>query len=543
MDFDDIKLNALEEDKKAWIAKASKSASGICDLVNPYRQRDDCLFVSLHCGSFNFSYRLHWEDDEEDWLIRFPIPGKSMFLDEKVQNEVAVMKYVAQNTNIPLPRVIGYGMAEDNPTGLGPFIIMTWVEGTRMSDYMRKQGTPDKVAVLDPDLDENILKTLYGRMAEILLELWKLDFDRIGSLSMDESTGTWTISRRPLTVDMNELIRACGLNDCTPARTYTSSTDYIMSLIDLQWENLRQQRNSVYRSEYCRQKYTCRYLMQAIAPHFILRRDNYGPFKLFSDDLSPNNVLVDDNLNVTAVIDWEFCYAAPPQFAGSLPWWLILQHPPSLVNEIGPDAFLDSYLPKAEIFLQSLQEQEVDNGLITVENRLSARMRESLESRSVWFNLACRMVIDVDLIYWDLLDDFCWGPTRSMAERICKYICGAEIHKDFEDFVRYKIRHLNEYRAELGETEMIEYEDKCMEFANVYLQLLFGLYKLSLTNTAYVGQRSIITHSGHPNSSLGFNNCFCFSYGCYCCNHQSTSFLTTNTQKVRLQIVKRNNLG
>ncbi|RJE18769.1 Phosphotransferase enzyme family [Aspergillus sclerotialis] len=334
-----------------------------------------------------------------------------------------------------------------------------------MSDYMRKKDTPEKVTVLDPDVDEDILKTLYGRTAEILLELWKLDFDRIGSLAMDEPTGTWTISKRPVTVDMNELTRACGLDDCMPVKTYTSSTDYIMSLIDLQWKNLRQQRNSVYRSEDCRQKYTCRYLMQAVAPHFISGRDNYGPFKLFSDDLSPNNVLVDDNLNVTAVIDWEFCYAAQPQFAGSLPWWLILQHPPSLVNNIGPDAFLDTYLPKAEIFLQALQEKEADNGLITAENKLSAPMRESLKSRSAWFNFACRMVIDVDLIYWDLLDDFCWGPTRSMAERTCQCICGAEIHKDFEDFVRHKIRQLNEYRAELDETEMIEYkEEKYIKF-------------------------------------------------------------------------------
>ena len=37
----------------------------------------------------------------EDWLVRFPIPGKSIFLDEKVLDEVAFMRYIAENTNFP----------------------------------------------------------------------------------------------------------------------------------------------------------------------------------------------------------------------------------------------------------------------------------------------------------------------------------------------------------------------------------------------------------------------------------------------------------
>lgn len=253
-------------------------------------------------------------------------------------------------------------------------------------------------------------------------------------------------------------------SDYMLCRTYTISMDYIMSLIELQWTNLRQQRNSIFDSEDCRQKYTCRYLMQAIAPHFISCRDNYGPFKLFSDDLCPSNVLVDDDLNVTAVIDWEFCYAAPAQFAGSLPWWLILRHPPDVVDHQGKKAFLDAYIPKAELFLQTLQETEAVSGICTTDDRLSTRMCESLETRSAWFNFAARMTMDVDLIYWNLLDTYCWGPRSCIAERICRYVCDAEMHDGFEDFVRFEIQQLNEYRGELGRSDIVEYEDEtCVE--------------------------------------------------------------------------------
>lgn len=82
--------------------------------------------------------------DGEDWLIRFPLPGKSMFLDEKVRREALLMKFIKENTDIPVPRVIAYGTADENPTGLGPFIIMTWIEGKEMSDILQRDDTSGK---------------------------------------------------------------------------------------------------------------------------------------------------------------------------------------------------------------------------------------------------------------------------------------------------------------------------------------------------------------------------------------------------------------
>lgn len=169
--------------------------------------------------------------------------------------------------------------------------------------------------------------------------------------------------------------------------------------------------------------------MQAVAPHLPSQSDNYGPFKLFSDDLRPGNVLVDDSLQLKAVIDWEFCYTAPAQFAGSLPWWLILERPHKVLNNQGPEAFLDAYIPKENLFLQAMEQREKAKGMDAMSDRLSARMRQSLENKSVWFNLVCRMVSSVDLIYWDLLDEFCWGPRSSIAERVHNFTSNIEMHR------------------------------------------------------------------------------------------------------------------
>lgn len=155
----------------------------------------------------------------------------------------------------------------------------------------------------------------------------------------------------------------------------------------------------MYDSEDCREKYACRHLMKAVALDFISQEENHGPYKLFCDDFGPGNVLVDDSLRVTGVIDWEFCYTAPMQFAGTIPWWLLLQRPHRIINEIGTVGFLDMFLPKAERFLNCLEQKEGASET-KPEHRLSARMRKSIEDRSAWFIHAARMVSSVDMIYW-----------------------------------------------------------------------------------------------------------------------------------------------
>ncbi|RAH87228.1 hypothetical protein BO86DRAFT_423725 [Aspergillus japonicus CBS 114.51] len=461
MDFDDISLARVEKIKTEWIAQCSTSSQGICQLASRYRGRDDCFLRSMHCGSFNFSFRLHWEDGGPDWLIRFPLPGKSMFLDEKVQNEAVLMKYIAEKTRIPVPRVIGYGTAEENPTGLGPFIIMTWVEGTKMSDLLRKGGdTPEKEDALNPDIDPQTLKTLYGEMAAILLELWSLDFSRIGSLREHGAPPSTQVEGRPLTLEVNELIRTCGLDDCAPSRVYHSSLEYIHSLLRLQDTQLERQRNSVYDSIDCREKYACRCLLKAVALRFICPPDNDGPFKLFCDDLCPGNVLVDDSLHVTGVIDWEFCYAAPAQFAGSIPWWLLLERPQKILNNEGPKAFFRSFSSRADCFLRALELKEKARGLGVEDDLLSARMRQSIDTKSAWFYLACRSVSSVDLLYWDLLDEYCWGERLSIVDRVRSFTTNIGLCSDREDFVRSKIVQLQEYYADIGEATDVRYEEE-----------------------------------------------------------------------------------
>lgn len=74
-------------------------------------------------GAFNVYYRIRFADGPGA-MIRFPIPAYFKYAEEKLLAEVAVMRYISDNTSIPMPFVLHHGMEEESPGGLGPFIIM-----------------------------------------------------------------------------------------------------------------------------------------------------------------------------------------------------------------------------------------------------------------------------------------------------------------------------------------------------------------------------------------------------------------------------------
>jgi hypothetical protein len=139
-----------------------------------------------------------------------------------------------------------------------------------------------------------------------------------------------------------------------------------------------------------------------------------GPFKLFCDDLRPTNFLVDADFRIVAVIDWEFTYAAPAEFAHSPPFWLLLERP-----EYWPEGLSDwaaAYEPRLQIFLRVLVAREqarIEDGTLGPENTLSARVRESWERGDFWTIMPHRGVgRSIRSIGDGLINDFLEGRRR-----------------------------------------------------------------------------------------------------------------------------------
>lgn len=50
-------------------------------------------------------------------------------------------------------------------------------------------------------------------------------------------------------------------------------------------------------------------------------------FRIWCDNFRPSNMLLNEEDDIVAIIDWEFAYVAPTQFALDPPWWLLLKIP------------------------------------------------------------------------------------------------------------------------------------------------------------------------------------------------------------------------
>jgi hypothetical protein len=167
----------------------------------------------LKKGSYNISVWLKFRNPATTpTMIRLAQPGAVIFPEEKVTNEVAIMRFLADQTLIPTPLILHSGIKQESPLELSPFIMIEYIEhDTKMYAALNTPGCPVEArGVLDPDIDEGRLELLYSQLAYILLQLSVPSLPRIGSLGqIDEFT--WDVTRRPLTMNINELFRVRGL--------------------------------------------------------------------------------------------------------------------------------------------------------------------------------------------------------------------------------------------------------------------------------------------------------------------------------------------
>lgn len=439
MDYDYLAEKQNDAMYLAWFRILEKNSpeSLAATLAVKHRAGKVIATEYLSRGSFNHCYRVKFQEGP-DALVRFPARGKVSFPGEKVDIEVSTMRYVAQYTSIPIPQVLGSGTC-----AVGPYIVMTFVEGKLLSEYLTAPSAKTERNVLDPNVSGSTLRRAYREMAKILIELSKCQFPRIGAITQDGS-GIWSVDRRVLTFNMNELVSLGNYPPKEfPTHPFSTANDYFEALAEVHMRHLITQRNDAVNDEAdCRKKYVARRLFLKIMQQFSTSY-RYGPFRLFCDDFRPSNVIVDGDLNVRGIIDWEFSYVAPSEFTYSAPWWLLLAYPGGW--EGGLDDFSAAYLSRLKVFLEALQECEdeaIAKGSLLETQRLTEHMKESVHSGQFWVCYAARSSYEFDDIYWKFIDPKYYGEFTSIQDRIT--LLSPQEQDDLESFVPLKMQQATE---------------------------------------------------------------------------------------------------
>jgi hypothetical protein len=134
------------------------------------------------CTAFNAGMKMAFSDNTA-WMVRFPRVGTVCddYTDEKVAMEVTALSLIRNRTTIPVPRVQAWGPAASNLLGLGPFIMMDFINGVSLSDLLEDPNAERPTRLMREDISDSDIEVIYRQLANFLLQLFKLDFDRIGS--------------------------------------------------------------------------------------------------------------------------------------------------------------------------------------------------------------------------------------------------------------------------------------------------------------------------------------------------------------------------
>ncbi|KPM34283.1 hypothetical protein AK830_g12291 [Neonectria ditissima] len=328
---------------------ASIHESDVCRLASSYHDGDSCTFFKPPTrGSYNICYFVQFcsaGTDVERWVVRVPLaPCLALGGRNKLESEIASMKLVAEKTTIPIPKIHAYALNSSSEP-LSSFIILEYVEGQKLSYTQLKTLTDEQ-------------KTrLYTSLADIHLQLRRLEFPSIGRLTCGPDG--FKVSRQATTIDIN-MQELEGLQPSKIQAFYsdsnsllTSANDYVTMLLEIAYNAFVEGRSSVVEDRQGEDALYHLHIFRQYAEGWINRQLDQGPFVLVHGDLEPFNLIVDDDMNVISLLDWEWSRVVPRQFFKP-PLWL--KNPDT--TKLAYNFVYQDYLQRFDQFLAILRIRE-----------------------------------------------------------------------------------------------------------------------------------------------------------------------------------------
>ncbi|KAI1181862.1 hypothetical protein F5B17DRAFT_423159 [Nemania serpens] len=271
-------------------------------------------------GGMNYHITICF-DDRVEWIARIrrfnatsPPPGLRDYI---IQSEVATLIFL-EKTAVPAPRVFDFALERaDNPVGVG-YILMEKLPGTSLS-WGYKMTQEQKAKML-------------GQLADIFIELRKYPFDSLGSLVDPEHPQVGAFARESLVDFEQSTMRTMGPLSSWK-QYHESSLRLIMDLI---------LRGELYALQPVDAYLIHRFLLDLV-PTVVSKvaQGGDGRYYLKHPDDKGDHILVDEDFNITGIIDWEWAYTAPLSNAFNSPMaFLPVSHFFRGANDLGEDETL-----------------------------------------------------------------------------------------------------------------------------------------------------------------------------------------------------------
>lgn len=253
---------------------------------------------------------------------------------------------------------------------------MEYIEGpglSLLSEYWASQ---------DQQHDKQRRTNFFRDLSRIILNLARIPFPRIGSLSLDHR-GVVQLGNRPLNFGLQQLENKGVPTDIDRDTTYSSTEVYFSSLLSCHDNRILHQANSILSQSDGRTQVAVLAAMRALPPRYATRRFREGPFFFSLIDVHPNNVFVDSDWRIKSLIDLEWACVRPVEMLLA-PVWVTGKR----VDELPPGKHLDAYHVILEEFFDAFDReqsffpptQNSDDTLLTTD-----MMRKGFETGQFWF--------------------------------------------------------------------------------------------------------------------------------------------------------------
>lgn len=287
----------------------------------------------------------------------------------------------------------------------------------------------------DPDRQSR----LFRGMARIMLSLARLPQPYIGSFRFNPNDGTVTLSNRPLTCTTMIFENSGTPRTIQPRQLYQSTDSFASDMLTLHDNYLLHYRHAVRDEEDARERMTIRTLLRAVTHHFILPDRRDGPFLLQLTDFHQSNIFVDDDWNVTCLIDLEWICALLAEML-AVPYWLTNCSIDGIIDDEYErfDAARQAFLAAVDDEVKSLPPQH--------DIPITRTMRDSWTSKAVWF-WACIRSINAWLFVFEdhILPKF--SANKALVSDMEQ--ASAFWRENVQDVVRAKVADEEKYQAEL----------------------------------------------------------------------------------------------
>ncbi|ESZ94202.1 hypothetical protein SBOR_5428 [Sclerotinia borealis F-4128] len=227
-------------------------------------------------GAFNKLYKLKTADADACFLIRVTLPVDPF---NKTNSEVATINFIRQNTDIPVSRILAFDDSSENELG--------------SRSGARNPPPSTSIASDDNDIAGEALQGSIPALP-VLGQMVSLVFFWGDHIAQD-------IPRGPFAHSSDWILARLNLVLTDQEKILNTSKDE---------DDIEDAQNS---------KTLAERLLKLLPSILPANQDILEQSVLFHDDLSMQNILVDDDGNITGIIDWECVSALPLWRSCSLP--------------------------------------------------------------------------------------------------------------------------------------------------------------------------------------------------------------------------------